>query len=81
MIPAHLTKQLDIPSGGVSLNGAQSISGMDNNATMFNRIAGAMSGNSVMNNSVTVQSSNPVQAANNMMVEMSRLQRRRIGRR
>ena len=36
-------------------------------------------GNSQYNNSITIQSSNPVQDANRMMVEMTRLKRRRLG--
>jgi len=81
VIPAHLTKQLDIPTGGVDLNGATPIKGMDNNATAISRIAAAMGGNNVMNNSVSIQAANPVQAANNMMVEMARLRHRNIRRR
>lgn len=78
IIPAHLTKQLDIPTGGINLNGSPS-----SNAA---RAAGAgrvgrvvrAGGGDVFNQSVTVQAANPVQAANNMMVEMTRLKRRRF---
>jgi len=73
VIPAHLTKQLDIPTGGINVNKA--VGGR----------AGAISGavrtiaasQDVFNNNVTIQAANPVQAANNMMVEMARLKRRR----
>ena len=77
VIPAHLTKQLAIPSGGVDLGQSAAPKGMETNAAAFSRLARAMGNNNVMNNNVTVQASNPVQAANNMMVEMARLRHRR----
>ena len=85
VIPAHLTKELSIPTGGVNINSAAgtnasraSSGGM---GSMVRAIAGAMGGGGdVFNQSVTVQAANPVQAANNMMVEMTRLKRRRLGR-
>ena len=82
IIPAHLTKRLDIPTGGVNLNSAASSNasrassgGM---ASMVKAIRASMGGDT-FNQSVTVQSSNPTQTANNMMVEMTRLKRRRFG--
>jgi len=74
VIPAHLTKKLDIPAGGVNLNKAAGGMGVSAAA----RVASAAAGN-VFNQNVTVQAANPVQAANNMMVEMTRMRRRRLG--
>jgi len=83
VIPAHLTKQLSIPTGGVNLNSAASSNasraGAGGMGSMIRAIQGSMSGNT-FNQSVTVQAANPVQAANNMMVEMTRMKRRRLGR-
>ena len=74
VIPAHLTKQLDIPTGGINVNRA---------AGSRASVGGVMSviqaaGGDTFNNSVTIQAANPVQAANNVMVEMTRLRRRRF---
>lgn len=74
IIPAHLTKQLNIPTGGINLN---------KTAGSRASVGGAMSvikaaGGDTFNQSVTVQAANPTQAANNMMVEMTRLRRRRF---
>jgi len=82
IIPAHLTKQLDIPSGGINLNrgaAANAAKAGGGVSGMVRAIQGAMGGDT-FNQSVTVQAANPVQAANNMMVEMTRLKRRRLGR-
>ena len=73
VIPAHLARQLDIPAGGVNLNKAAG-----SNARFAARGGGIVSGGDVFNQSVTVQAANPVQAANNLMVEMTRLRRRGI---
>lgn len=82
IIPAHLTKKLNIPTGGVNLNSAASSNasraGSGGMGSMIRAIQGSMSGNT-FNQSVTVQAANPVQAANNMMVEMTRMKRRRLG--
>ena len=84
VIPAHLTKQLAIPSGGVDLNQAASAASARAGASgsnlkgLVNAISGSLRGDT-FNQSVTVQAANPVQAANNIMVEMTRLKRRRLG--
>ena len=73
IIPAHLTKELDIPAGGINLNQP---------AGMSRRAASPATGGAVgdvFHQNVTVQAVNPVQAANNMMVEMTRMRRRRFG--
>jgi len=83
IIPAHLTKKLDVPTGGVNINKSAvsnaSRAGAGGMSSMVRAIQGSMSGNT-FNQSVTVQSANPVQAANHMMVEMTRMKRRRLGR-
>lgn len=82
VIPAHLTKKLGkIPGGGINLNktaGANAMGAGNGMGSMVRAIQGAMSGDTFHQN-VTVQSSNPTQTANNMMVEMTRLRRRRFG--
>ena len=79
VIPAHLTKQLDVPTGGVNINAAASTNasraGSGGMGAMISAIKSSMGGDT-FNQSVTVQSSNPTQTANNMMVEMTRLRRR-----
>lgn len=70
VIPAHLTEGLNIPAGGVNLNQPSGVSRRGAVATA--------AGGDVFNQTVTVQAANPVQAANNMMVEMTRLRRRRF---
>ncbi len=81
VIPAHLTKQLDIPKGGVNLNAAAGMNaGKSAGMTGIMAAVRASSGGDIFNQSVTVQSANPTQTANNMMVEMTRLKRRRLGR-
>jgi len=71
VIPAHLTKELNIPAGGVNLNQP---TGMSRRA-----VAAPMAGGDTFHQNVTVQAANPVQAANSMMVEMTRMRRRRFG--
>ena len=82
VIPAHLTKQLDVPSGGIDLNraaGANAAKAGGGMAGMVRAIQGAMGGDTFHQN-VTVQAINPVQAANNMMVNMQKMRRTRYGR-
>ena len=79
VIPAHLTKQLDIPSGGINLNsaaGANAAKAGGGMAGMVRAIRSSMAGGDTFHQNVTVQSSNPTQTANNMMVQMTRLKRR-----
>ena len=81
VIPAHLTSQMNIPTGGVNINSAAKGNAIGASSggigSMIKAIKGAGKGD-VFNQSVTVQSSNPAQTANNMMVEMTRLKRRRL---
>ena len=76
VIPAHLTKKLNVPTGGVNLN---KTAGAGAGVGGAMRVISAAGGDTFHQN-VTVQAANPVQAANNMMVEMTRLKRRRMGR-
>jgi len=75
VIPAHIWQ---------SLKASQvSAVAMPKTVSPGNSVANAIStisnsGGDSYNNSVTIQATNPVQAANNMMVEMTRLRRRRF---
>ena len=74
IIPAHLTKKLDVPTGGININ-----KGAGRGASVGAAVKVIQaSGGDVFHQNVTVQANNPVQAANNMMVEMTRLKRRRF---
>ena len=77
VIPAHLTKKLDIPTGGIDLNQGQGVAS--------NRFRGASSRTNIrhgdnINNTVTIQSSNPTQTANSMMVNLQKIRRMRTRR-
>ena len=80
VIPAHLTKQLDVPSGGVNISkasGASAAGGQGMNmGKMMSAIAGALGGDTVTNN-VTIQSANTTQAASDVMVQLAKLKRLR----
>ena len=83
VIPAHLTQQLNVPTGGVNLNSAAASNASragsgGSMGAMVSALKGAISGGGdTFNQSVTVQAANPVQAANNMMVELTKLKRLR----
>lgn len=83
VIPAHLTKQLDIPSGGVNLNSAASASAARAGASgdglpgMVRALAASVGGDNI-NNNVTVQSVNPNKTASDMLVAMTKVRRRRL---
>ena len=75
IIPAHLTKQLDIPTGGINVNRN---AGATASSVRPARVIQQAAAGDTFNQSVTIQAINPTQAANNMMVEMTRLKRRRF---
>lgn len=82
MLPfqAHLTKQLDVPTGGININKRSNSStpaakGMDM-SQMVNGIVGALRGDNITNN-VTIQSANPNQTASDVMVQLAKLKRLR----
>lgn len=83
VIPAHLTSQLDIPRGGVNINKKATISANTaanrgaSMASVAKAIAGSM-GNDVITNNVTVQSTNPTKTASDMLVQLTKLRRRRM---
>ena len=82
VIPAHLTQQLSIPSGGVRVNSAPTNNAGRSGGGM-NAIARALGGlqaSGNVQNNVTIQSSNPVQAANQMMVQLTKIKRARYTR-
>ena len=71
-------------NSGLSISGTAGVSnassaGSNGMSGMIRAIQGAMNSGDTFNQSVTVQSVNPTQTANNMMVEMTRLRRRRLG--
>ena len=80
VIPAHLTSQLNIPSGGVNINKTNSASAASGGgmsmSKMVGMLAGALGGDSVTNN-VTIQSANPNQTASDVMVQLAKLKRLR----
>ena len=82
IIPAHLTKKLNVPNGGVNINNTSNASasagaaGGMSMSRMVNAIAGALGGDTVTNN-VTIQSSNTTQAASEVMVQLAKLKRLR----
>jgi tape measure domain-containing protein len=80
VIPAHLTKQLDIPAGGVNINRAASMNaaGVPTNGGLIAAVRGlAAGGDNIMNN-VTVQSNNPSKTASDMLVSLTKIRRRRL---
>jgi tape measure domain-containing protein len=82
VIPAHLTRQLDVPKGGVNINkGASSAtSGAAANGMNFNKIASAIAaaaGGDTVTNNVTIQATNTTQAATDAMVQLAKLKRLR----
>ena len=58
VIPAHLTKQLDIPTGGININSGASSNaskaGAGGMTAMVKAIRGSMAGGDTFNQSVTV---------------------------
>lgn len=82
VIPAHLTKQLDVPSGGININKGASgaASAAASGGVNFNRLASAIAsvtGGDTVTNNVTIQSTNTTQAASDVMVQLAKLKRLR----
>jgi len=82
VIPAHLTKQLDVPSGGIDLSSAPAhnsakISSGNSLSGLIRAIHGLAGGDNIQN-SVTIQSATPTQTASDMLVQLNRIKRRRI---
>ena len=82
VIPAHLTRRLDVPKGGVNINkgAASATSSAAAGGMNFNKIASAIAaatgGDNVTNN-VTIQATNTTQAATDVMVQLAKLKRLR----
>jgi hypothetical protein len=80
IIPAHLTRKLDVPKSGVNLNKTNGASagaaGGMSMAKVVNAITGALGGDTVTNN-VTIQSANPRGTASDVMVQLAKLKRLR----
>ena len=78
VIPAHLTKQLDIPKGGVNINKNSGVAAASQNggsiAGLARAIASQTNGDTI-SNQVTIQSANPNQTANSVMVQLAKLKR------
>jgi tape measure domain-containing protein len=82
VIPAHIAAGLDIPKGGININ-QSTINKVNSSNNRFTDYVTAertiQAGNSVgvMNNNVTISSNAPVQAASDMLVELTKLRRNR----
>jgi len=81
VIPAHLTQQLSIPSGGVQVNGgaaAQTGRAASGSGGLLKALRGLGGGNGDrVTNNVTIQAANTTQAASDMMVQLNKIRRRR----
>ena len=81
VIPAHVTKQLSIPSGGTSVNRAaasQVNKAGASGGAMMRALRGLTGGSSDrITNNVTIQAANTTQAASDMLVNLTKLRRRR----
>jgi chemotaxis protein histidine kinase CheA len=81
VIPAHLTQQLSIPSGGVQVNGgaaAQTSRAASGSSGLLKALRGLGGGNGDrVTNNVTIQAANTTQAASDMMVQLNKIRRRR----
>jgi len=83
VIPAHVWGQLAAssqPNVGVSPKGLNGISGGAGSSQVVEAIRG-LNGASNISNSVTIQSANPTQTANNMLVQLQKIRSARIRRR
>lgn len=79
VIPAHITSNLAIPSGGVKVNtgaGSRAGAGSTGLAAAVNKLGAMMSPGNVVNN-VSVQSTNPTKTASDMLVQLTKVRRNR----
>lgn len=82
IIPAHLTQQLSVPTGGVQLNKKASakgldLSGGDSTGKMLKGLMSSLSGGDNVTNNVTIQSANTTQAASDILVQLAKIKRLR----
>lgn len=76
-VPAYLRNQIEIPNGQVALS---SINSMPNGlVSNVSNVSNVVSGDNI-SNTVTIQSQNPTQTANNMLVQLQKIKRGRTGR-
>ena len=75
VIPAHLTKHLDIPSGGININSAapKAAAATGNMTGLVRAIHGIANGGDSIQNNVTIQTANPNQTANSVMTQLAKL--------
>ena len=84
VVPAHVTSQLNIPSGGTRLKDSGSGVNSYNNgesSTGYRNLIRAiqgLAGGGTTNNNVTIQAANTTQAANDMLVNLNRIKRNRM---
>ena len=85
IIPAHISAGLGLPDKGVDLSKAPAGSNASSNASKAQgghtekllRALSAITGGDNIQNNVTIQSENTVKAASDMMVELTKVKRRR----
>lgn len=81
VIPAHLTSQLSIPRGGINLNGnvrnSAAAAGASGGVGAMARALMNAQGGDRINNNVTIQSANTTKAASDILVELTKIRRRR----
>lgn len=81
VIPAHLTSQLAIPRGGINLNGnvrnSAAAAGASGGLNAMARAIMSAQGGDRINNNVTIQSANTTKAASDILVELTKIRRRR----
>lgn len=88
IIPAHIAAGLGIPDRGMNINSAPSgsspaarnaASATSGGPAQLMRALGSLKSGDRITNNVTIESSSPVQDASDMMVEMTKIKRRRLG--
>lgn len=79
VIPAHLTKGLAIPSGGVKLNSSAGANSMRASGSVGSAMAAIRAGDNI-NNTISIQSDNVNKTASDMLVELTKIRHRRYRR-
>lgn len=79
VIPAHLTKGLDIPSGGVKLNSSARANSARASSSVSSAMTAIRAGDSI-NNTISIQSDNVNKTASDMLVELTKIRHRRYRR-
>lgn len=79
VIPAHITKDLNIPDGKTRVSSTPSMNAAgtgSNSSGMIRALAALSAGDSITNN-VTIQSANTTQTASDLLVQLTKLKRLR----